>query len=164
MARASLGRKNLAARVPMAARLRLCPLCGERKPPREFQLKRRAPALSVLCAECVRERPRDVSRALRVPISMLKVHRRAIIARLRERARRRISKGKGVMNMTADEYALKVMKLPDRIAAIIGKTYAEMGDAATVADDEALMRIRDQLLELDETLIARNKHKRLSRR
>lgn len=65
--------------------------------------------------------------------------------------------------MTAEEYALKVAKLPERIAAIIGKTFAEMGDAAQLADDESLMRIRDLLLEIDETLIARNKHKRLAR-
>lgn len=65
---------------------------------------------------------------------------------------------------TPDEYAAKVTKLPDRIAAIIGKTYAEMQDAATLADDEALMMIRDLLLEIDDTLIERNKKKRLSRR
>jgi hypothetical protein len=38
-----------------------------------------------------------------------------------------------------------------------------MGDAATVADDEGLMMIRDLLLEIDDTLIERNKRKRLSR-
>lgn len=66
--------------------------------------------------------------------------------------------------MTADEYAIKVAKLPDRIAAIVGKTYAEQGDTAPLADDEALMQIRDLLNELDETLIPRNKNKKLSRR
>lgn len=66
--------------------------------------------------------------------------------------------------MSAEEYAVKIAKLPDRIAAIIGKTYAEQGDASVLADDEALMKIRDLLNELDETLIPRNKNKRLSRR
>ncbi|HYX72151.1 MAG TPA: hypothetical protein VE732_05220 [Nitrososphaera sp.] len=65
--------------------------------------------------------------------------------------------------ITPEDYAVKVAKLPDRIAAVIGKTYAEMGDAATVADDEGLMMIRDLLLEIDDTLIERNKRKRLSR-
>lgn len=65
--------------------------------------------------------------------------------------------------MQPEEYAAKVAKLPDRIAAIIGKTYAEMGDAATLADDEALMMVRDLLIELDNTSIERNKGKRLSR-
>lgn len=59
--------------------------------------------------------------------------------------------------------ALKVVKLPDRIAAIVGKTYAVRGDDAQLADDEALTRIRDLLEELDPELIDRNKNKRLSR-
>ena len=66
--------------------------------------------------------------------------------------------------MTAEEYAVKVAKLPDRIAAIVAKTYAVMGDGAQLADDEALMMIRDRLDELDATLIPRNQHKRLVRR
>ncbi len=65
--------------------------------------------------------------------------------------------------MTAEEYAVKVAKLLDRLGAILGKTFAEMGDAAELADDEALMRIRDLGLEIDESFIARNKHKRLAR-
>lgn len=59
--------------------------------------------------------------------------------------------------------AMKVIRLPDRIAAIVGKTYAVMGDGAKLADDEALTRIRDLLEELDPKLIERNKNKRLSR-
>jgi len=64
----------------------------------------------------------------------------------------------------AAEYANRLARLPDRIAAIVGKTYAEEGDAATLSDDEAIMMIRDLLAELDDTLIERNKRKRLSRR
>lgn len=59
--------------------------------------------------------------------------------------------------------ALKIARLPDRVAAIIGKTYAARGDDAVMADDEALIRIRDLLDEIDPTLIERNKNKRLSR-
>lgn len=49
-----------------------------------------------------------------------------------------------------------------RVAVIVGRTYAECGDAATLADDVALMMIRDLLLELDEGLIRRHKRARLS--
>lgn len=64
----------------------------------------------------------------------------------------------------AEEQATKLAKLPDRIAAIIGKTYAVMGDAAEIADDQSLMMIRDVLEEYDDTVIERNKNKRLLRR
>lgn len=67
-------------------------------------------------------------------------------------------------NKQVEDYALKVAKFPDRVAAIIGKTGAEMGDSATLADDEGLMRIRDLLFEIDESLVERNKNKRLFRR
>lgn len=163
MARANLGRKNLAARVPMAARLRLCPACGERKMPGAFQFRKKFRVLGIVCAECWRERPGEARRLLRVAMPLMKFHRRAIIEFLRARAQRRIEKGKEVKWMP-EEYAVKVAKLPDRIAAIVGKTFAEMGDAATIADDEGLMKIRDLLLELDDTLIERNKNKRLLRR
>ena len=66
--------------------------------------------------------------------------------------------------MNAEQYALRLAKLPDRIAAVVGKTYAEKGDAFEIADDQAVMMIRDLLIELDETLIERNKNKRLPRR
>lgn len=65
---------------------------------------------------------------------------------------------------TPEEYAAKYVKFLDIVAAIIGKTYAEQGDAATLADDEALMMVRDEIFEIDDTAIARNKNKRLSRR
>lgn len=64
----------------------------------------------------------------------------------------------------AKEYAERVVGLPDKIAAIIGKTYPVMGDGAALADDEAIMRIRDELLELDAEIIERNRNKRLKKR
>lgn len=48
----------------------------------------------------------------------------------------------------------------ERVAAIIGKTYVMSGDAAEVADDVALMLIRDLLLELDEQVPRQNKRGR----
>lgn len=61
-------------------------------------------------------------------------------------------------------YAAKFHKLPDRIAAIVGKTFAVRGDAWTLSDDEALCRIVDELNELDERLIEQHSKKRLRRR
>lgn|ERR671921_1561487 len=47
------------------------------------------------------------------------------------------------------------------VAVIVGKTYAECGDGATLSDDVAIMLIRDLLLELDAGIIRRNKKARL---
>jgi hypothetical protein len=62
------------------------------------------------------------------------------------------------------DYAIQLTKLPDRIAAIIAKTYVVMGDAFEIEDNIALEMIKDRLEEMDETLIERNKNKRLNRR
>ncbi len=86
-------------------------------------------------------------------------YKRRVVARIASDRRKR----KGVMRMP-EEQAELVAKFPDRVAAIVGKTYAEMGDAHILADDEALNRIRDLLLEIDEEIIGRNKNKRLGRR
>lgn len=66
------------------------------------------------------------------------------------------------------DYATKLAKLPDRIAAIVGKTHGYLGELKFDADnpqhfldDEALAAIRDLLDEIDQTLIERNKNKRL---
>lgn len=48
-------------------------------------------------------------------------------------------------------------KFPDKVAAIISRTYAECGDGATLPDDIALMKIRDLLLELSVGIINQNK-------
>jgi hypothetical protein len=76
--------------------------------------------------------------------------------------------GKTCMGRAEDE-ATKLVKLPDRIAAIVGKTYAVMGDAwdekkGGLYDDQALIMIQDLLEEYDATAITRNKDKRLIRR
>lgn len=69
---------------------------------------------------------------------------------------------KGV-NELPEEEAIKVLRLPERVAAIVGKTFAEMGDGAELADDEALGMVRDLLIDIDPNLIERNKKKRLAR-
>lgn len=47
------------------------------------------------------------------------------------------------------------------VAMIIGKTYAERGDSAQLADDLALMFIRDLLLDLDAEIIDRHRNQKL---
>lgn len=49
------------------------------------------------------------------------------------------------------------------IATVVGMSYAECGDGAKITDDEALMLIRELLLEADETVIERHKDMRLPR-
>jgi hypothetical protein len=55
-----------------------------------------------------------------------------------------------------------VYHLCERMAVIISKTYLERGDEVELADDMALMIIRDLLLALDEQIIERNKDKSLA--
>lgn len=46
------------------------------------------------------------------------------------------------------------------VATVVSKTYAEMGEDAKLADDVALMLIRDLLLDLDAGIVERHrKHK-----
>lgn len=158
-------------RAMRAHALRLCVVCGERKAWPLFQPKKKQRALNIFCNQCGKENPEGVRAALKpqpAPV-VNEENLRAAFDALRRRIERMISRGKEVKGLkdetgkTPDEYATKVLKVLDRIAAIVGKTYAEMGDASQIADDEALMRIRDELLDVDSTLIERNKKKRLSR-
>lgn len=55
-------------------------------------------------------------------------------------------------------------KFCNRVAAIISHTYVELGDGANFADDEALLMIRDLLLQLDDTIIKRNSIIRITRK
>jgi hypothetical protein len=143
-------------------------VCGERRAVKEFQIRRRSERqrgrLNIYCNPCRKNNREGVRRFFASGKPVAKVNRREVIKLMREIARRRIQKGRVRIHMTTEEYAVKAAKLPDRIAAIVAKTYAVQGDAAQLADDEALMMIRDLLDELDETLIERNKNKRLARR
>jgi len=79
-------------------------------------------------------------------------------------ARKRFHKRKDGSCMTAArDYATRLAKLPDRLAAILAKSVAVKGDAFDLDDAEALIMILDIINELDPTLIERNKDKRLSR-
>lgn len=50
------------------------------------------------------------------------------------------------------------------IACIVGQTYVELGDEAKLADDEALLLIREILLHVDESLFESSKDWKLPRR
>ncbi len=47
------------------------------------------------------------------------------------------------------------------VATIVGKTYAERGESAQLADDLALMLIRDLLLDLDAEIVDRHRNHKL---
>lgn len=64
------------------------------------------------------------------------------------------------ISLTPKQYERSFVRLSNFIAAIICRTYLEQGDEATLADDEALIMIRDLLLMFDETIIVRNTSKR----
>lgn len=151
--------------------LRLCVVCGERKDWPLFQPKRKRRALNLYCNQCGKENPEGVRAALSPqPLPVVNEENlRAAFEALRRRVELWIKQGKEVkgMNdetgMTPEQYATKALKALDRICSILGKTYAEMGDASELPDDQALMMIRDTALDVDRTLIERNKKKRLSR-
>ncbi len=54
-----------------------------------------------------------------------------------------------------------VCQVLEMIALIISKTYVECGDSFHLADDEALILIRDRLIQYNPVIIARNKGKRI---
>lgn len=137
-----------------------CPLCREPREWTEFLLGPGSPLLVAVCGTC-RETRRDEARRL-VRMTRAEVRRRVLDTLLKLARARSIYQRKGVKHLP-EELAVLMRKFPDRVAAIIGKTFAVMGDSAQLTDDEAISRIRDLLLDLDEGIIDRNKHKRLNR-
>jgi hypothetical protein len=83
----------------------------------------------------------------------------------------RIRKAKGRTQGMPEDYAIALAKFPDRVAAIVGKTFVVRGSDAfdetklakgeVLSDDEALAKLKDLLDELNPTLIERNKKKSL---
>jgi hypothetical protein len=147
---------------------RRCEECGEEKPGALFRVEPGRWTKS--CSECRQSvravRGRLLRRSLlgvgQAPLTGVGEIGGKLTKRwLQELALRRSKKGK-VKGM-AEEYAKKLQRFPDRVAAIVGKTFACMGDSATMSDDEALSRLKDLANELDETIIDRNKGKKLAR-
>jgi hypothetical protein len=67
------------------------------------------------------------------------------------------------LDLTPEQTTLLEGKLHDQIAAVIAHRYTEIGDAATLADDEGLTMIRDLLLRHDQEIINRNRFRRIRR-
>ena|SRR2546423_7073024 len=164
----SLGRSRTLTPIRSEA-LRLCPVCNTRRRIADFVARKGRRALNLFCNDCRVNNPEGVRQFFQTNDPEVARAREQIFNLLRERARRWILRGKEVKGvndgrgLTAEQYARKYLNALDRIAAIIANTYAEKGDAFTVADDEGLGMIRDALLDVDDTLIERNKNKRLSR-
>lgn len=56
---------------------------------------------------------------------------------------------------------LELSQMLELLATIVSKTYVECGDSFQLADDEALILIRGQLVRHSPFIIARNKNKRI---
>jgi hypothetical protein len=154
----------------------VCLLCRQERNAADFLLAPNGFTFSAFCRFCRQQHPEQVKRIQRefargtqyVDAQRAAGFRSSALQAvvwpvLRELAKRRRVKRKEGITL-AEDYAKKLARFPDRVAAIVSKTYAVRGDAALLADDEANMRIVDLCNELDETLIDRNKDKRLSPR
>lgn len=140
--------------------LQICIVCHEPRGAKKFQAGKQK---YLYCAECRRNKKDTIK-------SLFRDHRPEDARRKKlnteicsEIAHRRFLKKREGVGMDEKVYATRLAKLPDRVAAVVGKTHAFMGDRFQLADDEAVMKIADLLHELDPTLVKRNGHKRLSR-
>lgn len=68
------------------------------------------------------------------------------------------------LELITQKYDHRYSKLCNQIAAILSRTYIELGDGAEFADDEALLMIRDLLLDFDGTIVSRNRFRRITSR
>jgi hypothetical protein len=156
-----LGKSNKNAR-PAFARPRFCPVCEKTKAANDFRWSNRDPRLAIICLQCRIKNPNAYedffTKRTRRGLSEFRKKFWAVAKLVRNGKLK-----KEVNELSVKKQSLDLIRFPERVAAILGKTYAVMGDDFKLADDEALTRIRDLLEELDPTLIDRNKRKRLSR-
>ncbi len=156
------------------SRLRVCPVCSLPKFRDEFRQSNQNRKPQIICWQCRHDNPKCVGEFYAVGVAKIvkpetdaDVEKRftTVLNFLNLQNERRKNKGKEVMDMKGiEKQAVALAKLPSKVATIIGKTYTIRGDDPNVIpDDEAIMRIRDLLDEIDDTLIERNKNKRLSR-
>lgn len=152
--------------MPSKARFPKCPVCREPKQAREFRTSNRNPVRRLICWQCRHDGTRSEARFYGVKTrrydSVFRQKFWAVKGLLDRRFSKMEVKRKRMRKEIMAQSAM-YLKFPERVAAIVGKTYAVMGDEFKLSDDEALTRIRDYLDELDETLVERNKKKRLSR-
>lgn len=143
----------------------VCAVCGHTRRRMDFTAVRGQATPNPFCNACFKLIKGEAKRYFRqgTPRPLPLTHRRAAYRTLLARVRRANAHGKEVSRLSENEYAAKVLKFPDRVAAVVGKTYAVRGDAEEISSAEAVVRIVDMLNEIDETLIERNKDKRLQR-
>jgi hypothetical protein len=92
----------------------------------------------------------------------LSAYRELILEILRVLLDRQPVKKRIKLVLTPEQTTVLEGKLYDQIAAVVAKTYAELGDVAEVADDMALQLIRSLLLEYDRKIIDRNRFRRIN--
>ncbi len=157
--------KQFGIKMPRRARYRACPVCGEPCTAREFRSSNRNPKQNLICWQCRRNPAAEKDYFGKKPLDLKSRSQSVFRKQFWAIARivRKNSKRKEVLEMSVNRQAINLVRFPERVAAVVGKTYAIMGDDFKLSDDEALTRIRDLLEELDGTLIERNKKKRLSR-
>lgn len=83
--------------------------------------------------------------------------------RLRELLQHLLLRRDEAVVFDCDRVEAWLAKLLSQIAVVVGMTYAECGDSARLTDDEALMLIRELLLEVDADMIERHKGEKLPR-
>ena len=156
-----IGKPNENTRAPKP---RLCPVCNEQKIAREFRQTNQNPRLSVICYQCRKDDPRCEAKFYGMSFRRIDSPFRKRFYAVRRLLKATYSKKEvKKLGKRIDEHSVQLLKFPERVAAILGKTYAVRGDDFKLSDDEALTRIRDLCDEMDDALIARNKDKRLSR-
>lgn len=89
-----------------------------------------------------------------------KVYRELILELLRSILDNQMINKRLKVVLTPEQTTLLEGKLYDQIASVISRTYVEVGDTAKLPDDEALMIIREMLLEFDPNIIDRNRFRR----
>src|SRR5829696_8119465 len=134
-----IGRANPKAR-PAMARPRFCPTCGETKPARDFRQSNRNSRLSIVCWQCRHDKPNAERQLLAAPALRKRPLKKqsdfrqkvfAVCRELRPKTKRREANQVAAIK----KQAVDLVRLPDRIAAIIGKSFAVRGDDATIPDD-----------------------------
>jgi cell division protein ZapA (FtsZ GTPase activity inhibitor) len=81
---------------------------------------------------------------------------------LQQAAYRVINRHKEVYETNHTDDA-KEREVINNIAIVLSKTYAELGDKFQLSDDQALIIIKDLLLDYNLAIIARNKNKRINK-
>jgi hypothetical protein len=106
---------------------------------------------------------KQAEKSLNSDSAALGAQRELILEAFRALLDHRLVNSRLVLRLTPEQTTLLEGKLHDQIATVIAHTYAELGDAAPLADDEGLTMIRDLLLRHDPEIINRNRFRRIRR-